>query len=514
MCNCSRPISSTLSDTTMFSDLSELFTSSSGLVWTLLVLVVVYYLWDRHQRLKSLPPGPTPLPLLGNLLDLASTDQRITFRKLQEKYGDLVTLHVGSFTMVVVSGYDTLRELFVKRGDVTSDRPDLFAFREVMKWQGIVSRSGPEWKTHRTFAIGGLRDFGFGKKSLEGKIMEEVEAFLNVLEEKQGQPLHPESCIQTSVANIICSIIFGKRFEHGDPVFIELVDTVNENMSLVGPAGLLNLMPSLRYIPGDPVSCWKVVNNSDKIIKFLYSIIDVHQQDYEEENIKDFIDVYLKEIKNKEGQGSSFTVSQLVYTIADMFVAGMETTTTTLLWAILFFLHYPDVQKRCHEEVTRVVGEGRFPSLSDRPDMPYIEATITEILRCGDIVPLGLPHSTSADVSFHGHVIPKGAMLITNVHSVHTDPVLFPEPERFNPSRFIDKDDNVCGTEHVVPFFFGRRVCMGEALARSELFLFVTSMVQRFQFKPVDPDNIPPIKGHLGVTYKACPYECIAEKRV
>ncbi|XP_060084088.1 cytochrome P450 2C3-like [Ylistrum balloti] len=497
----------------MYSVVLELITSSSGLVWTLLVLVVVYYLWDRHQRLKSLPPGPTPLPLLGNILDLASSDQLGTFRKLRGKYGDLVTLHMGSFTMVVVSGYDTLRELFVKRGDVTSDRPDLFSFREITKGEGLVSRSGPEWKIHRTFAIGGLRDFGFGKKSLEGKIMEEVEVFLNVLEEKKGQPLHPESCIQTSVANIICSIIFGKRFEHGDPVFIELVDTVNENMSLVASAGLLNLLPFLRFVPGDPVGSRKVLNNADRVIKYLYKLIDAHQEEFDAENIKDFIDVYLKEIENRKGQDTSFTVSQLMNTIADMFIAGMETTTTTLHWAVLFFLNNPDVQKRCHEEVTRVVGEGRFPSLSDRPDMPYIEATITEILRCGDIAPLGLAHATSVDVHFNGYIIPKGAMLIPSITSVHKDPELFPAPEKFKPSRFLDKDGKLQRTEHVIPFFFGRRVCMGEALARSELFLFITSMVQRIQFKPVDPDSIPPVKGVLGATLKPCPYTCIAEKR-
>ncbi|XP_060077653.1 cytochrome P450 2B4-like [Ylistrum balloti] len=498
----------------MFDTVVELFTNTSGLVWTLLVLIVVYYLWDRHQKLKSLPPGPTPLPLLGNILDLASGDQLGTFRKLREKYGDLVSIHVGSFTIVVVSGYDTLRELFVKRGDVTSDRPDLFAFREITQGKGIVSRSGPEWKTHRTFAMSGLRDFGFGKKSLEGKIIEEVEVFLKLLEERQGQAILPESCIQTSVANIICAIVFGKRFEHGDPVFIELVDLISENVSLVGPAGLLNLLPILRFVPGDPAGCRKVLNNADKVVKYICKLIDTHQEDYDEENIKDFIDVYLKEIKNNRKEDSSFTVSQLVFTIGDMFVAGMETTTTTLLWTILFFLHHPDVQKRCHEEVTRVVGEGRFPSLSDRPDMPYIEATITEILRCGDLSPLGVAHATTVDLNFNGHTIPKGAMLITNINSVHTDPVLFPEPGKFNPSRFINDEGKVHGTEHVIPFFFGRRVCMGEALARSELFLFITSMVQRFQFKPVDPDNIPPIKGVLGAAHKPYAYECIAERRV
>ncbi|OWF51175.1 cytochrome P450 2H2-like [Mizuhopecten yessoensis] len=499
----------------MFGVLLELISGSSGLVWTLLVLVVAYYLWNRHQRLKSLPPGPTPLPLLGNILNLAgSSDPLQTFRKLREKYGDLVTLHVGSYTIVVVSGYDTLRELFVKRGDVTSDRPNTFAFREITKGEGIVSRSGAEWKTQRTFAIGGLRDFGFGKKSLEGKIREEVEIFLMVLDVEEGKPLHPESFVQTSVANIICAIVFGKRFEHGDPTFIELLTLINENMSLVAPSGLLNFFPSLRYVPGDPAGCRKVLNNAEKIIKYLYNVIDAHQKDYDEENLKDFIDVYLKELKDKEGQDTSFTVSQLMNTIADMLIAGMETTTTTLLWAILFFLNNPDVQKRCHEEVMKVVGEGRFPSLSDRSQMPYIEATITEILRCGNIVPLGVPHATSEDVHFKGHIIPKGTMLMPNIVSVHTNPQKFPDPGKFNPSRFIDSDGKVSGTDHVISFFFGRRVCMGEALARSELFLFLTSMVQRFQFKPEDPDNIPPVKGNLGITFKPCEYKCIAEKRV
>ncbi|XP_069129054.1 cytochrome P450 2B4-like [Argopecten irradians] len=497
----------------MFSVVLHCVLNTTGLVWTIFLLLLVYYLWNRHQRLKSLPPGPTPLPLLGNLLDIASSDQLEVYRKLRDKYGDLVTLHVGSFTMVVVSGYDTLRELFVKRGDVTSDRPDLFVFKEVTKGEGIVSRSGPEWKLHRAFAIGGLRDFGFGKKSLEGKIMEEVEVFLNLLDKQQGQPINPEYCLQACVANIICAISFGKRFEHGEPVFVELVNLIQENLSLIGPAGVLNVMPFLRYIPGDPVGVRKILNNAEKILKFLQNIVDAHEKDYDEENMKDFIDVYLKEIKSNEGRVTTFTDIQMYNTIADMCVAGMDSTSTTLVWSILFFINYPDVQERCHEEVTRVVGEGRFPSLSDRPDMPYIEATITEIFRVGDFAPLGLPHATSEDVNFRGHVIPKETMLVPNMSSVNTDPILFPEPGKFDPSRFIDKEGRLHGTEHVIPFFFGRRVCMGETLARSELFLFITSMVQRFQLKPIDIDRIPTLKGKFeGVGRKPHPYQCLAEK--
>ncbi|OWF51174.1 Cytochrome P450 2J6 [Mizuhopecten yessoensis] len=379
---------------------------------------------------------------------------------------------------------------------------------------GIASRSGAEWKTHRTFALGGLRDFGFGKKSLEGKIIEEVEIFLKNLDEKKGQPICLDSYIHISIGNIICAIVFGKRFEHGDPVFIQLLALVNENLSLAGIAGLLNLLPGLRYIPGDPLSGGKVLSNAATIFKYIGDLITGHREEYNEDNIKDLVDIYIKEMKKQEGQDTSFTDFQLVNTVADLFVAGMETTTTTLLWAVLFFINNPDVQKRCHEEVMEVVGEGRFPSLSDRSQMPYIEATITEILRRGDIAPLGIPHATSEELEFNGYVLPKGTMLVTNINSVHSDPLLFPDPGRFDPSRFIDNDGKVHGTERVIPFFFGRRVCMGEALARSELFLFLTSMVQRFQFKPEDPDNIPPVKGNLGITFKPCEYKCIAEKRL
>ncbi|XP_069129053.1 cytochrome P450 2B4-like [Argopecten irradians] len=497
----------------MLEFITGLFTGSSGLVWTLLAVLVVFYLWNRHQRLKSLPPGPTPLPLLGNLLDLASSDQLETFRKLREKYGDLVTLHVGSFTMVVVSGYDTLRELFVKRGDVTSIRPDIFTFTDITHRHGITSRSGPEWKVHRTFSMAALRDFGFGKKSLEGKITEEIEVFLNILYENQGRAFNVDYCLQTSVANIICAIAFGKRFEHDDPVFVKLIDLIKENMELSGIAGLLNLIPSVRHIPGDPVQCRKVLSNADKIYSYFGQLIDNHKKEYREDSISDFVHVYLKEMKKREGQDSTFTDLQLVNTVADVFVAGMETTATALLWAILLFINYPDVQERCHEEVTKVVGEGRFPSLSDRPDMPYIEATITEILRRGDIVPLGMPHATSEDLEYNGYILPKGTMLVTNINSVHSDPTIFNEPSKFDPTRFLDKDGKVYRTDRIIPFFFGRRVCMGEALARSELFLFLTSMVQRVQFKPVDPDSIPPLKGTVGITFKPYPFECIVEKR-
>lgn len=198
---------------------------------------------------------------------------------------------------------------------------------------------------------------------------------------------------------------------------------------------------------------------------------------------------------------------QLVQVLADMFSAGEETVKTCLLWSLVYLLHNPDVMRKVQDELDAVVGRSRMPSLEDQPHLPYTEATICEILRRSSVVPLGTSHATSKDTVLGGYNIPKGATIIPLLYSCHMDPTLWDEPEKFDPTRFLDEEGRVIKPEQFIPFGIGRRMCLGHVLARSEMFLFFTSILQNFTLGYPEDEPLPSMKGNLGTTYTPNPFK-------
>ena len=139
----------------------------------------------------------------------------------------------------------------------------------------------------------------------------------------------------------------------------------------------------------------------------------------------------------------------------DLFIAGTDTISTTLRWAILYLTFYPEVQERLWKEINDVIGTSRLPTVEDKQDMQYCEAIITETLRMANTVPMALPHVCSCDFNIHGYTIPKGTMLLPAIGSFTADPDMFPEPAMFNPNRFLDENGKFKGHETVLAFSLG-----------------------------------------------------------
>lgn len=481
-----------------------------------LIGVAALSVWILFRKPKGIPPGPPSyIPILGNLVDLAPKTALETLRGYRAKYGDIYSMQLGSRLVIVVNGYDTMRDILIKHADNFSNRPDIFIFREISKRQGLAGSSGQLWKEHRTFALVSLRQFGFGKRSMEMDIMEEVKIFLQALEESNGKPVDIKSFIITSTCNIMCAMVFGKRFEHTDPKFVKILNALEENLKVNGFVGLLNFIPSLKYIPGDLFNVNRTMKNVKYVEDRLQELIDEHHETFDENNIRDYVDAFIKEMRSQDkGDNSTFTDEQLLKCVGDLFIAGMETTATTVRWGTIFLIHHPKVQEKMRKELEKVVGDSRYPSMNDRSELPYCEAVLTEILRCANISPISAPRSVDSDIVYKGYNIPNTAMVLPILDSILSDPELFPEPEKFDPSRFIDDQGNLCGTDKVMAFQMGRRACLGESLARMEVFLFLTSMVQRFQFFPEEVNKLPSVEGVLGLTRAPHPFKFRAIARV
>lgn len=443
-------------------------------------------------------------------------DPRDLFRKWRQQYGDIFSLRLGDRLVVVMSSYSVLKEAFVKHGDVFSDRPSMFMLDRLGKKRGVILSSGELWKEQRKVSLEILRELGLGKNILAEKIQEEIMEYIHAIEAESGLPFNPSGVTHLSVANVINSVTFGKRYQHGDQHFSKYMEALASNMKNVGGnAAILNFLPCLRYVPGD-IFCFKSITRNAKMIDVLcQDLIAEHKKDYDEHSVNDFIGAYIREMKKKQAAGESTSLNEdnLWQTVGDLFAAGMETTATTLCWAMVFFLHYPEVQEKCYQHIVEAIGTGRLPNIQDKPLLPYIEATAMEVLRRSNLVPFGVQHTVCEDVIFRGFSIPKDTIILPLMESVLLDEKIWSNPEDFRPERFLAEDGTCSKPEEFIPFSLGRRMCLGESLARMELFLFLSSMVQRFQFLPPEDGQLPSLDGILSVTYSPKPFKVRAVPR-
>ena len=229
---------------------------------------------------------------------------------------------------------------------------------------------------------------------------------------------------------------------------------------------------------------------------------------------RNLTDAFLAEIERAKGNPeSSFNDENLLMVVRDLFGAGMLTTSTTLSWALMLMILHPDVQRRVQQEIDEVIGQVRHPEMADQAHMPYTNAVIHEVQRFGDIVPVNLPRITSHDIEVQDFLIPKGTILLPNMSSMLKDESVWEKPLRFHPEHFLDAQGHFVKPEAFMPFSAGRRSCLGEALARMELFLFFTCLLQRFSFSVPDGQPQPSNSGVYGILVAPSPYQLCAVVR-
>ncbi|CAH1261514.1 CYP2J2 [Branchiostoma lanceolatum] len=378
----------------------------------------------------------------------------------------------------------------------------------------IMLPYGPFWKQQRKFTIMGLRDFGFGKRSLEGKIAEESQGLREEILKKGDTPFNIRLLLQNAVGNVICSIVLGKRFEYEDKKFEKIMKAFDQNLGAEQQlSALANFFPWARHIPVVKKAIALVKENVENCMATMREDIAEHKATFDPNDIRDFIDTFLLEMRNQEGEeGGEFTDRQLEYLIGDLFLAGTETTSSTLTWALLYMLRHQEVQDKVHREIDSTIGQDVTPSISHRSLLPYTEAVITEVMRINPIAATGAMHNTSNDTTLFGYDIPKDTVVFPNLWAVLHDPEVYPEPDVFKPERFLD-DSKFKKGDTFIPFSLGRRACLGEQLARMELFLFFTSLMQHFTFKLPEGAALPSTRGKAGITNNAEDFDLCAIPR-
>uniref|UniRef100_A0A8D3BNP2 Cytochrome P450, family 17, subfamily A, polypeptide 1 n=1 Tax=Scophthalmus maximus TaxID=52904 RepID=A0A8D3BNP2_SCOMX len=472
------------------------------------------------------PPCLPALPLIGSLLSLRSPHPpHVLFKVLQGKYGDTYSLMMGSHTVIVVNQHRHAKEVLLKKGKMFAGRP-----RTVTT--DVLTRDGKDiafgdysatWKFHRKIVHGALCMFGEGSASIEKIVCAEAQSLCSVLSEAAagGLALDLSPELTRAVTNVICSLCFNSSYCRGDPEFEAMLDYSQGIVDTVAKDSLVDIFPWLQVFPNADLRLLKqCVSIRDELLQKKY---DEHKANYSDHVQRDLLDALLRAKRSAENNNTAEVSAEsvglsddhLLMTVGDIFGAGVETTTTVLKWAVAYLIHHPQVQRRIQEELDSKVGGGRWPQLGDRGSLPYLEATIREVLRIRPVAPLLIPHVALSDTSIGDYTVRKGTRVIINLWSLHHDEKEWTNPDLFDPGRFLNSDGTgpIIPSSSYLPFGAGVRVCLGEALAKMELFLFLSWILQRFTLSVPPGHALPSLEGKFGVVLQPAKYKVNAAPR-
>lgn len=488
------------------------------LVLTLDILVLVfslaafYAIYD-YQRRRGLPypPGPRPLPLIGNLLDIPKEFSWLTYSQLSNKHGDILSFRVFGRVIVVLNSVKTSKDLLERRADIYSDRPVLPSV-EMMKWEWIVTfqKYTEPFRLSRKLLDRSLRPATITAY----RLLLETNAH-NFLHQVFANPDELEAYLYHMSGSLMLAMGYGYEVKGLDDrkikVARKLAQLIGE--TVLPGALLVNDLPFLRYIPE-----WLSWFSYKPLARFGYNIgqeVIRGPMEFVREAILNgtaqpsLALENLQEAEKLEKAEREKAEEVIARALGSLDLAGTETTASSLMSFFVAALLRPEIQTIAQRELDAITRRERLPTFEDRSRLPFVDAICKEILRWRPVVPLGVPHATTADDVYDGLFIPKGSMVMVNLWAILHDPVVFPEPDSFKPERFINPDGSLRDDPVVSTIFgFGKRICPGRHLADAMMFIVIASFLSVFNIKKgSDTDEGPDTYPYTGTGISVpCPF--------
>ncbi|EIM84076.1 cytochrome P450 [Stereum hirsutum FP-91666 SS1] len=481
-----------------------------------MVLLALYY---RQRKTYTYPPGPKGLPVIGNVLDMPRTNPWIAFRDWSRKMDSpVIGLNMMGMTMVVLNDLNSSVDLLEKRGSVYSNRPRFPMMAEAcgLGWAFPLTNNMEDWKICRRYFDPFFRKAGMMRyresqlsmaRSLLTRLLDSPERFVHHIHYVTG--------------SMIIDIAYGIHAQPEGDEFIGIADRALRGIEKCTNMSIIDILPWVQHIPSwIPGMWWKM--KVDTLKSQVLQMSDVPYEWVKEQLSRglakpcvatDLISRFDDEMIDTSCEHREYIIKSISGTV---YAAGSDTSVSALNTLFLVMALFPDVQRRAHEEIDRVVGSNRVPELFDQDNLPYITAIVKEILRWAPPLPLGMPHcATSAEI-YNGYYIPKGATVLANSWAILRDPAAYFNPDDFNPSRFLTPDGtkidpNVRDPEAV--FGFGRRLCPGRFLSLESLWITTACVLAMFNIKrKVDDDGVllpmPEELFTLGIVSHPAPFPC------
>ncbi|KYM83976.1 hypothetical protein ALC53_05594 [Atta colombica] len=498
----------------------------------LLAIIVLLLLYLSCQKPKGYPPGPRWWPILGCALEVARIRQETgylfkTCSTLCKKYGPVVGLKIGQDRIVIMNDLESIRAMLTNKN--CDGRPN-GPFYKARTWGvilGLLVVDDKLWVEQRRFVIRHLRDFGFGRTSMltiiEDEALKLVEHFKEMLKNRYNYETADARKMTTinnnnieHIKNLLLTLIISVfyRYDAGDKELTHLQRILTKLLNEIDMIGApFGHFPLLRFIAPEMSGYKAFVETHQELWAFLKEELYNHKNTFLSNAPRDLMDVYLT-VLNSKNCSDTFSESQLLAICVDLFIAGSETTSKALGFGFLNLILNPQVQRKAHEEIDKVTGRNRFPTLADKPKMPYVEAIVLESIRVFVGRTLSVPHRALKDTFIVGHKIPKDTMLVANFNRILMDES-WNDPEDFRPERFLDNNGNIITPEKYFPFGIGKHHCMGETLAKSNIFIIIATLLQAFSFSVVPGESRPTTQDFVdGVTAGPKPYRALVSLRM
>ncbi|VDP38557.1 unnamed protein product [Heligmosomoides polygyrus] len=425
-----------------------------ALLIALLTISVASYVWLFYRHVKRFPKGPTPLPIIGNLLSINLRKLHEDFDRISKDYGDIFTVWLPK-PCVVVMNLESIKEAFTKKG-IRTFLPPCLMFRFYYPRTHCLHLEGENWKEQRRTSLHNLRDFGMGKNKMEEQVLEDYGCLSTTLSYTDQTPLGVDAYhwfLKIFVANVINRTLYG--FGYMEVINISVDKSIQSAWSI--------WYVQIKRIVKEDVE--KVLQSSD----------DSHQPEC-------FVHSYYLEMKTNP----SLNFENLLNVCSDIFLAGQETTATTLRWAALILGRHQNEQTKIRQEILSVLGKDGVPSMSVRQRLPYTCAAALELQRFANIIAINVPHRTVRGTCIGSVSIPADTMVLGSLYSVMTNEDVYKDSDKFIPERFLMDDGvtpNKNAVEHLCPFSIGKRLCIGEGLAKMEIFIGLVTLLQSYKVR-------------------------------
>ncbi|CAO1603064.1 hypothetical protein XANCAGTX0491_006656 [Xanthoria calcicola] len=461
-------------------------------------LIVVLGLLIIRKLLKPkshsrLPPGPKPLPVVGNILDLPpkGVPEFQHWFKHKDTYGSISSITVMGLPLVIFHDKEAAHAVMGKRAQKTSARPQL-NFATLCGFENflITHQYNDKYRKHRKMVH---QEIGTKGLSADFQPIQEKEALQFVLQ-TFNDPDNMMVYLKTLAAAIIVKICYGYSIERKGPdPLVELIEHAMDNLSLafVPLSWAVDAVPAIKHLPDwfpgtsyrKTARAWKATNEAAAELPYSFvkrqMALKAHRPSY----VSDLLEHTAS--KNK-GDSNSHNLDldpsdeeAIKWTAVSLYAAGSDSTVAVLQSVVCALLIFPEVVAKAHEEIDRVVGADRLPTFSDRKNLPYVDGIVKEAWRWNPVGPMGLAHKAEDDIVHHDFVIPKGAYLLPSLWWFLHDPKDYSDPDTFKPERYLAPLHEPDPSD--LAFGYGRRSCAGRFFADASVYITLVQMLAVFR---------------------------------